>query len=198
MEEFRQPVSVRQCFNCQCFGHSAQNCKSKQKCVICVENHSHKGCPRKEAKRPKCANCYGPHVASYKRCPEYKKQAFRQHVVNNQKSHAAVVSQNFLPQPKTTQTFQFTAVQLTKFVANVAIQIAQPQVCYPNPKQDMLNLKSSMCRKVSNVAKTILGVNITGKELFESIGSLSAPAPPRPFTFMNTQVKPGSKITSTS
>ena len=29
VEEFRQPVSVRQCFNCQCFGHSAQNCKSK-------------------------------------------------------------------------------------------------------------------------------------------------------------------------
>ena len=115
-------------------------------------------------------------------------------MVNNQKSYAAVVSQNSLPQPKTTQTFQFTAEQVTKFVANVAIQIAQPQVCYPNPKQDMLNLKSSMCRKVSNVAKTILGVNITGKELFESIGSLSAPAPPRPFTFTNTQVKSGSKI----
>ena len=30
VEEFRQPVSVRQCFNCQCFRHSAQNCKSKQ------------------------------------------------------------------------------------------------------------------------------------------------------------------------
>ena len=131
VEEFRQPVSVRQCFNCQCFGHSAQNCKSKQKCVICGENHSHKGCPKTEAKQPKCANCSGPHVASYKGCPEYKKQAFRQHVVNNQKSYAAVVSQNSLPQPNTTQTFQFTAEQLTKFVANVAIQIAQPQVCYP-------------------------------------------------------------------
>ena len=196
VEEFRQPVLVRQCFNCQCFGHSAQNCKSKQKCVICGENHSHKGCPKKEAKHPKCANCSGPHVASYKGCPEYKKQAFRQHVVNNQKSYATVVSQNSLPQSKTTQTFQFTAEQLTKFVANVAIQIAQPQVCYPNPKQDMLNLKSSMCRKVSNVAKTILGVNITGKELFESIGSLSTPDPPRPFTFTNTQVNSGSKITS--
>ena len=199
VEEFRQPVSVRQCFNCQCFGHSAQNCKSKQKCVICGENHSHKGCPpKKEAKQPKCANCSGPHVASYKGCPEYKKQAFRQHVVNNQKSYAAAVSQNSLPQPKTTQTFQFTAEQLTKFVANVAIQIAQSQVCYPNPKQDMLNLKSSMCRKVSKVAKTILGVSITGKELFESIGSLSAPAPPRPITFTNSQVNSGSKITSKS
>ena len=100
VEEFRQPVSVRQCFNCQCFGHSAQNCKSKQKCVICGENHSHKGCPKKEAKQPKCANCPGPHVASYKGCPEYKKQAFRQHVVNNQKTYAAAVSQKSHPQPK--------------------------------------------------------------------------------------------------
>ena len=198
VEEFRQPVSVRQCCNCQCFGYSAQNCKSKQKCVIGGENHSHKGCPKKEAKQPKCANCSGPHVASYKWCPEYKKQAFRQHVVNNEKSYATVVSQNSLSQPKTTQMFQFTAEQLTKFVANVAIQIAQPQVCYPNPKQDMLDLKSSMCRKVSNVAKTILGVNITGKELFESICSLSAPARPRPFTFTNTQVNSGSKTTSKS
>ena len=48
VEEFRQPVSVSQCFNCQSFGHSAQNCKSKQKCVICGENHSHKGCPKKK------------------------------------------------------------------------------------------------------------------------------------------------------
>ena len=83
VEEFRQPVSVWQCFNCQSFGHSAKNCRSKPKCVICGESHSHKGCPKKEAKQLKCANCSGPHVASYKGCPEYKKQAFRQHVVNH-------------------------------------------------------------------------------------------------------------------
>ena len=153
VEEFRQPVSVRQCFNCQSFGHSAKNCRSKPKCVICGESHSHKGCPKKEAKQPKCANCSGPHG-----CPEYKKtgiqrvsriqknrhskgvpntkkQAFRQHVVNHQKTYAAVVGQKSLTQPNNSQTFQFTAEQLTKFVANVVIQIAQPQVCYPNPKQ---------------------------------------------------------------
>ena len=56
-------------------------------------------------------------------------------MVNNQKSYATVVSQKPLTQPKTHQTFQFTAEQLTKFVANVILQIAQPQVCYPNPKE---------------------------------------------------------------
>ena len=85
VEEFRQPVSVTQCFNW------VKNCRSKQKCLICGESHSHKECPNKDAKKPKCANCKGPHVASYKGCLEYKKQAFRQHVVNNRKSYAAAV-----------------------------------------------------------------------------------------------------------
>ena len=180
VEEFRTPISVMQCYNYQCFGHSAKTCRSKQECLICGGNHTHKGCPSKESRKPTCANCNGPHVASYKGCPEYKKQAFRQHVVNNQKTYVSVVFQNTLPQFQTSQTFNFTAEQLTKFVANVVIQIAQPQVCYPNPKQDTLDLKSSICRKVLNAAKNILGFDITGKDLFESIGSISAPAPPPP------------------
>ena len=91
------------------------------------------------------------------------------------------------------ETFTFTAVQLTKSAANVVIQIAQPQVCYPNLEQDTLDLKSSMCRKVSNAAKTILNVDITGKDLHESIGSPSAPAPPALFKFTSTKVNPVSK-----
>ena len=68
--EFRAPISVMQCYyNCQSFGHSAKTCRSKQKCLICGENHSHKGCPSRELRKPTCANCKGPHVASYKGCP---------------------------------------------------------------------------------------------------------------------------------
>ena len=70
VEEFRAPVLVMQCYNCQCFGHSAKTCRSKQKCLLCGENHSHKGCPSRESRKPTCANCNGPHVASYKGCPE--------------------------------------------------------------------------------------------------------------------------------
>ena len=198
VEEFRAPKLVIQCYNCQCFSHLAKTCRSKQKCLICRENHSHKGCLRRESRKPTCANCKGPHVASYKSCPEYKRQVFRQHVVNNQKSYASVISQNTLSQPKPNQTFTFTAEQLTKFVANVIIQIAQPQVCYPNynPKQDTLDLKSSMCCKVSQAAKNILKFYITGKDLFESIGPLSAPCPPKSFTFTSTKVNSTTKPTS--
>ena len=118
-----------------------------------------------------------------------KKQAFRQHVVKNQKTFATIVSQNTLPQPKTNKTNTFTAEQLT----NVVIQIAQAQICYPNPKQDTPDLKSSICWKIPNGAKTILSVSITGKDLSESVGSLSAPAPHKPFTFTSTKVNPVSK-----
>ena len=189
-----------QCYNCQSFGHSAKTCRSKQKCLICGENHLHKGCPSRELRKPTCANCKEPHVASYKGCPEYKKQAFRQHVVGNEKSYASVLSHNTLLQSKPTQTFTFTAEQLTKFVANVVIRITQPKVCYPNPKQDTPDLKSSMCRKVSQAAKNILTFDVTEKDLFESIGPLSAPAPPppppKPFTFTSTKVHSSTKTTS--
>ena len=55
VEEFQAPISVMQCYNCQCFGHSAKICRSKQKCLICGENHSHKGCPSRE-------NQENPHI----------------------------------------------------------------------------------------------------------------------------------------
>ena len=48
------------------------------------------------------------------------------------------MSQNIPPLTKTNKTFIFTAGQLIKLVANVVIQIAQPQVCFPNSKQDTL------------------------------------------------------------
>ena len=160
VEEFRSPVSVQQCWNCQNFGHSAKTCKSKTKCLICGESHYHKGCPNREKRQSKYANNKVPHVASFKGCPADKKQPFRQHVMDNQKSYAAI-----LPQDK---TFAFSAEQLVKFVANAAIQDAQPHVCYINSSQDAVDKKSSMCRRVSEAAKNHLGVDIAGSSLFDA------------------------------
>ena len=81
LEEFRTMPLIQQCFKCQGFGHKAPNCTKKPKCVVCGEAHSHKNCPNKYERKPKCANCRGPHVTNYKGCPAYKDQAFRQHVV---------------------------------------------------------------------------------------------------------------------
>ena len=40
VEEFRAPISVRQCYNCQNFRHSAENCKAKSD-VSSVEKAIH-------------------------------------------------------------------------------------------------------------------------------------------------------------
>ena len=167
---------MQQCYNCQCFGHTAKTCRSKTKCLIFGEDHHHKGCPNKETKQAKCANCKGPHVASYKGCPAYKKQAFRQHVVDNQKSYASILGQNLAPPQSQDKAFTFSADQLVKFVANVVIQVAQ--VCYANPTQDAIDKKSSLCRRAPEAAKIHLGVNITGINLFDAIRQLRPSAPP--------------------
>ena len=92
VEKFCTPTSVQQCRNCQSFGHSAKTCRYKAKCLICGESHHHKGCPNKERKQPKCVNCKGPYVASYKGRPTYKNQAFRHHMMDSQKSYASFLN----------------------------------------------------------------------------------------------------------
>ena len=50
VEGFGITPSIQQCCKCQGFGHKAQNCTKKQKCVACGEAHSHKECPNKDKK----------------------------------------------------------------------------------------------------------------------------------------------------
>ena len=196
MVGFRSPVSVQQCWSCQNFGHSAKTCKSKTKCLIGGESHHHKGCPNREKKQPQCANCKGPHVPSYKGCPAYKKQAFRHHVVDNQKSYAAILRQTTAsPQPQG-KTFTFSAEQLVKFVVNVVIQVAQPQVYYISSPQDAIDKELSTCRRVSEAAKTHLGVDIAGSSLFDVIRHLR-PLSPKPKTFLTKSEAPFKFTSST-
>ena len=121
VEQFKTTPSILQCFKCT----------KNQKCVVCGEAHSHKKCPNNEKRKPKCANCRGPHVANYRGCPAYKDQAFRQHVVQKQVSYAYILNQ--APPPPPSNTFNFTAEQIVSLVTNVVIQIAQSQLCTEKP-----------------------------------------------------------------
>ena len=98
--------------------------------------------------------------------------------MDNQNSYASILRQNLAPPQSQDKAFTFSAGQLVKFVANVVIQVAQPQVCCANPTQDAIDKKSSLCRRVSEAAKNHLGVNITGINLFDAIGQLRPSAPP--------------------
>ena len=90
---FHQRFKVRpffeepwRCFNCQGFGHSASECKSKPRCVVCSGQHIYENCPSRNLSENekknfpvKCANCTGEHTASYGGCPNMK---FAQKVQN--------------------------------------------------------------------------------------------------------------------
>ena len=178
VEEFKTTPSILQCFKCQRFGHKALNCTKKEKCVVCGEAHSHKNCPNKEKRKPKCANCRGPHVANYRGCPAYKDKAFRQHVVQKQISYASVLKQ--ASPPPTSNTFNFTAEQIVSLVTNVVIQIAQPQLCTKNLPEKQVQAKSNLSKQIAETAKKCLRVNIQGKDVFESIISWPVPLLQRP------------------
>lgn len=68
-----QQKQVKQCFNCQGFGHFSANCGLKNRCVKCVGNHSPGKCTKtKENGKAACCNCGGDHPASYKGCIKAK------------------------------------------------------------------------------------------------------------------------------
>ena len=69
-EERRTPVA---CFQCRRFGHRARDCIRPETCDMCgQEGHLH--C---ETTNLRCVNCQGPHRASHRECPEYRKEKVR-------------------------------------------------------------------------------------------------------------------------
>ena len=152
VEEFKTTPSILQCFKCQGFGHKAPNTAPKIK-NVCDEAHSHENCPNKDKRKPKCANCWGPHVANYRWCPAYKDQAFRQHVAPKQVSYASILKQASPPPPS--NTFNITAEQIVSLVTNVGIQIAQPQLCTKNLPE--VQAKSALSKQIAETAKNAWG-----------------------------------------
>lgn len=64
---------IKQCFNCQGFGHHSSNCGLKNRCVKCVASHSPGKCNKiKGADAAECCNCGGSHPANYKGCVKAK------------------------------------------------------------------------------------------------------------------------------
>ncbi|KAK8774107.1 hypothetical protein V5799_011353 [Amblyomma americanum] len=56
-----------QCMCCQRYGHMARFCLRSPRCKVCSGPHNYKECAKKD--RPLCANCKGPHAATFTRCP---------------------------------------------------------------------------------------------------------------------------------
>ena len=101
-------------------------------------------------------------------------------------SYASTVKQASPPPPS--NTFNFKAKQIVSLVTNVVLQIAQPQLCTKNMPENQVQAKSNLSKQIAETAKC-LGVNIAGKDVFESIISRPAPPPPAPFVYSSTLVE---------
>lgn len=64
---------VPQCYRCQAFGHTKRYCQLEHRCVKCGGEHPTAECSKDASEPAHCLHCDGPHTASYKGCPAYKR-----------------------------------------------------------------------------------------------------------------------------
>jgi hypothetical protein len=74
---YDRDARVRQCFNCQQFGHIGATCANNVRCVYCAEGHQSRDCPSKDTQENKCANCEGAHAAWSAECEIRKREVER-------------------------------------------------------------------------------------------------------------------------
>ncbi|KAJ5901434.1 hypothetical protein N7504_007428, partial [Penicillium tannophilum] len=78
---YDRATRVRQCHNCQKWGHIGTTCPTnKPTCVYCAGEHLSRSCPQKAdstLSEYKCVNCGGTHAAWATECPEREKEVER-------------------------------------------------------------------------------------------------------------------------
>jgi len=76
-ERYERQCRLKQCFQCQKYGHIGTQCKAAKTCGYCAQEHSSWECPTKtdqEAPR-KCAVCHGAHAAWSRECTTRKEES---------------------------------------------------------------------------------------------------------------------------
>ncbi|GFV15995.1 PRE_C2HC domain-containing protein [Trichonephila clavipes] len=83
---------VTQCYSCQKFNHTADNCRLTPRCLKCGENHQTRECGIQKVEQAFCINCqkFG-HMANYAGCPLYPKPKKSTTTTNNN-NYTAIVN----------------------------------------------------------------------------------------------------------
>lgn len=84
VERFKSQ-QYRQCYRCQAYGHSSQQCRLKIKCLKCSEPHNSKDCPVTNSDLLKCANCEGNHPSNFRGCPKHPMNRTQYNPANSKK-----------------------------------------------------------------------------------------------------------------
>ncbi|KIV98360.1 uncharacterized protein PV09_09800 [Verruconis gallopava] len=76
-ERYERQCRLKQCFNCQKYGHIGTQCKARTACGHCAQEHNSRDCPSKADTPKKCAGCNGPHESWNRHCKIRKEQLTR-------------------------------------------------------------------------------------------------------------------------
>jgi len=116
-EKYKNSRPVRQCFNCQSFGHSSAFCGKPSKCVKCDQPHASKDCSKPVGTPPKCVNCGGDHPANFTGCPQYLQQLHHSQRKTNQQQRQMRTPKLTLP-PFRNHQAHFPALKTTHPLPN--------------------------------------------------------------------------------
>jgi hypothetical protein len=136
-EKYKNSRPVRQCYNCQAFGHSSNFCGKSSRCVKCDQQHATEDCTKPTGSPPKCTNCGGPHPANFSGCPQYLQQIqFQQQ--NNRRPQQSTLSVKPTTTPFNYQQTQFPVlkspaptISQQSTWAQVTSRTTQPQTAQP-------------------------------------------------------------------
>lgn len=72
VEQQAKPTDPAQCHRCQVYGHTKNYCRRPFRCMKCAGEHPTVACSKPRQLAPRCTNCGGEHISSYKGCPSFK------------------------------------------------------------------------------------------------------------------------------
>lgn len=107
-ERYERQCRLKQCFNCQKYGHIGTQCKAPTACGYCAEEHASRGCPSKSDRTTarKCAACHGAHEAWNPQCPTRKDEIARAKAAYSIRAQYHPVPQTVEQQRATTGTLR--------------------------------------------------------------------------------------------
>ena len=95
VEKKKKLIDPVQCHRCQAFGHTRNYCRRQYICLKCAGKHATIECTKARNTPGKCANCLGPHIASYKGCKVFKMEQSKL-AINKDRAEFANILQNGL------------------------------------------------------------------------------------------------------
>ena len=79
-ERYLRQGQIKQCFNCQGYGHEASVCKKKPRCGKCAKDHPTNGCTNEQLQ---CVHCSGEHAAWHRECPRRQRESAQKEAIKD-------------------------------------------------------------------------------------------------------------------